>query len=100
MRNSVSKQIDSIPGSKKRFKSIDFVKGIAMLMVILVHYEQMFNIAGFFACLQQGCAIFFVASGFGITSLINNKYGGSLRKDNVSKFYLSRVKALYAGWLL
>lgn len=86
--------------TNKRYKSIDFIKGIAMIMVILVHYEQMFRISKLFYCFGQGCAIFFVASGFGIASLINKKYNGALNKDNISKFFISRINALYPGWLI
>lgn len=84
----------------RRFRSVDIVKGVAMIMVILVHYGQnyFFNFAKAFEYLQMGCQLFFVASGFGIMCLINSKYDGLLNKNNVKSFYYSRIKALAPGW--
>lgn len=71
-----------------------------MIMIILVHYGQNFltDTARLLDFLQMGCPIFFVASGFGITCLINNKYDGRLNVENTRSFYLSRYKALAPGW--
>ena len=84
----------------RRYRSVDIVKGIAMIMVILVHYGQnyYFSFAEAFGFFQMGCQVFFVASGFGIMCLINNRYGGQLTRNNVKSFYCSRVKALAPGW--
>ncbi|MCQ2440664.1 MAG: acyltransferase, partial [Clostridia bacterium] len=82
----------------KRFVSIDIIKGIAMIMVILVHYQQNFEICKWFTFFRMGCPIFFVASGFGIMCLINKKYSGYLSKKNIGNFYFSRLKALAPGW--
>lgn len=82
----------------KRIKSIDIIKGIAMIMVIMVHYEQSFGICKWFHYFQMGCPMFFVASGFGIMCLINRKFEGCLKKNNVQQFYYSRFKALAPGW--
>ena len=84
----------------KRLRSIDFMKGIAMIMIILVHYEQSFNLCKWFWYLQMGCPIFFVCSGFGIMSLIEKRYNGIIDKNNYKAFYLSRLKALAPGWYL
>lgn len=85
-----------------RFASIDIVKGIAMIMVILVHYGQNYSIGIAKACqyLQMGCPMFYVASGFGIMCLINKRYKGALNKDNIGQFYFSRFKALAPGWYI
>ena len=73
-----------------------------MIMIILVHYGQnfSFSVCEAFQYLQMGCPIFFVASGFGIMCLINNKYNGNLNKSNTRQFYGSRLKALAPGWYI
>lgn len=86
--------------NNSRIKSIDLIKGIAMIMVILVHYQQSFGICKWFHYFQMGCPMFFVASGFGIMSLINRKFGGEINAKNVKEFYLSRFKALAPGWYI
>lgn len=83
------------------YKSIDILKGIAMIMVILVHYEQSFDICKYFHYLQHGCSIFFVCSGFGIISLINKKYPYiESNKNELRDYYFSRFKTLVPGWYL
>ena len=83
-----------------RYASVDVVKGIAMIMVILVHYGQNFSIGIAKVCqyLQMGCSMFFVASGFGVICLIKKRYKGALNKENTGKFYCSRLKALAPAW--
>lgn len=71
-----------------------------MIMVILVHYQQSFGICKWFHYFQMGCPMFFVASGFGIMSLINRKFDGEINTKNVKEFYLSRFKALAPGWYI
>lgn len=96
-------RINSSEGSlmqNKRIVSIDIIKGIAMIMVILYHYQQTIDVCKWFYYLRMGCPIFFVASGFAIMCLINNRYSGELDKKNVGKFYFSRFKALAPGWYL
>lgn len=84
-----------------RIKAIDILKGIAMIMVILFHYEQGFGICKWFHYLQTGCPIFFVCSGFGIISLISRKYSSLVEDRNtLFSFYLSRFKSLAPGWYL
>lgn len=85
-----------------RYRSVDIIKGIAMIMVILVHYAQNYQIgiAKAFKYLQMGCPVFFVASGFGIMCLINSKFGGALNRKNIAGFYYSRFKALAPGWYI
>ncbi len=85
----------------KRYKSIDILKGIAMIMVVLVHYEQSFSICNYFGYLQNGCSIFFVCSGFGIISLLNKKFPSKeLNKKELIDYYFSRFKVLAPGWYL
>ena len=85
-----------------RYHSIDLIKGIAMIMVILCHYGQCFNIpvAHALQYCRMGCPVFFVASGFGIMCLINKRYNGDINKTNIRSFYLSRFKALAPGWYI
>ena len=85
-----------------RYVSVDIVKGIAMIMVILVHYglQYRIGIAKVFQYFQMGCPMFFVASGFGIMCLINKRYKGELNKENIGQFYFSRFKALAPGWYI
>ena len=82
-----------------RYASLDLIKGIAMIMVILVHYGQNYSIGIAKVCqyLQMGCPVFFVASGFGIMCLISNRYKGVLNRENTIHFYYSRFKALAPG---
>ena len=84
----------------RRYRSIDIIKGIAMIMVILVHYGQNYTlgVSKAFQYLQMGCPVFFVASGFGIMCLVNKKYDGTLNSGNIKQFFLSRLKALVPGW--
>lgn len=84
---------------KARYVSIDILKGIAIIMIILVHYNQNYlegvRLLSFF---QMGCPLFFVASGFGIAYLINGKYINDNKTYDVKNFYLSRLKAIVPGW--
>lgn len=84
---------------KNRIVSLDIIKGIAMLMVILVHYNQSFtsNIT-FFKYFQMGCQLFFVASGFGIAKSFYNKLEKSSYKKATKEFYISRVRAIAPAW--
>ena len=84
---------------KKRIVSLDIVKGIAMLMVILVHYNQSFtsNIT-FFKYFQMGCQLFFVASGFGIAKTFYKKLEKSSYKQVIKDFYTSRVRGIAPAW--
>lgn len=83
-----------------RYCSIDIAKGIAMVMIILVHYAQNYqhSISRVFQYLQMGCPVFFVASGFGIMCHIKKRYNEEWSVDNTKKFYKSRFIALAPGW--
>ena len=85
-----------------RYISVDIIKGIAMIMVILVHYGQNYNIEIAKVCryLQMGCPMFFVASGFGIRCLVNNRFKGVLNTENIGRFYYSRFRSLAPGWYI
>lgn len=83
----------------KRIVSLDIVKGIAMIMVILVHYNQNFisNIS-LFRYFQMGCQLFFVASGFGIAKTFYKRLENSSYKKATKDFYISRVRAIAPAW--
>lgn len=84
-----------------RIRSIDMFKGIAIIMVILVHFEQNFLMCRWFRYFRMGCPILFVCSGFGIMMLISKRYPSlSESRTALKDFYLSRFKALAPGWYL
>lgn len=68
-----------------------FLKGIAMLAVILSHYGQYFLEGSFLNQLGAiGCAIFFFVSGYGLSFKIN---------ENAS-YYLKKIISLYCTFLV
>ena len=70
-----------------------------MIMVILVHYNQEFKPdVPVFRYFQMGCPMFFVASGFGVASLISNKYLDINKRETAISFFLSRLKAILPAW--
>lgn len=79
-----------------RYKSLDILKGLAMIMVILVHYNQSFssNIK-LFRFGQMGCQIFFVMSGLGISFSLSKRFDSNNwgRKELLS-YYKSRVEKI------
>jgi peptidoglycan/LPS O-acetylase OafA/YrhL len=84
----------------RRIKSIDVAKGIAMLMVIIVHYNSNFfpNIS-VFRFGQMGCQIFFVTSGYGIAASFSKTMKLYKNKKEACKmFYSSRFKAIAPAW--
>lgn len=76
---------------------IDFLKGIAMIMVILVHSTQaipgMNSIFNVFVYGQLGCQIFFLASGY----LLMKSYNSG---TSVFTFYKKRIAAILPGYYL
>lgn len=78
---------------KEKYKSIDIVRGIAIIMVILCHFQQNFSRTfEIFAFGQMGCQIFFVVSGFCLTnSYLNNPVG-------ILQFYKKRLKSIVPGF--
>ena len=75
-----------------RLKSLDILKGIAITMVVLVHYNQSYaNNINAFKFGQMGCQVFFVLSGFSVTSsfckIIQNNNNNNRLIVSVKKFY-------------
>jgi len=84
----------------KRYDSVDIIRGIAMIMIIILHYCTNFHITGISLLdyFQMACPIFFVTSGFGIMCSINNKFDGRIDRSNIFRFYISRYKSLAPTW--
>ena len=80
---------------KQRWKTIDILKGFAMLMVILHHYNQKFtcNIS-LFHFFQMGCQIFFVMSGFGVSFSLSKKFDKHFEFSELMPFYQSRYRRI------
>ena len=89
-----------ISTERQRYDTIDVAKGIAMVMIILCHYRNSFGICTWMYYFEMGCPIFFVASGFGIASLIYKKFSGSINRKNIWKFYSSRFWAIAPAWYM
>lgn len=84
------------------FKSVDIVKGIAIVMIILVHYNQSF-VSNFsiFSFFSSGCQIFFVVSGFGSAISFSKKCDNNVSYKSASKvFYISRMISIAPAWYL
>lgn len=83
------------------FKAIDIIKGIAMVMVILVHYNQTFvsNIS-FLSFFSSGCQMFFVISGFGSAISFSKKCDNASYKSASKAFYISRMISIAPAWYL
>lgn len=82
----------------KRIESITFYKGIAIIMVIFVHYAQMFDVnfflnqfARFF---QMGCQIFLTLSCFSLTLSSKTKI------RSYKAFIQRRIKKIIVGYYL
>lgn len=75
-----------LQGKDNRVEYIDFLKGIAAIMVVLVHATFIGENIGIVSRLnagQMGCQLFFLLSG--VTASI------SLSKNNIKRFYLNRL---------
>lgn len=95
--------IGEIKCADKRIKSIDILKGIAMLMVVLVHFNQSFpvNNVSLFRFGQMGCQIFFVVSGFGIAKSFEKAIANnSLTKASMSFYYTRFLNIAPAYYLM
>lgn len=78
----------------KRVPALDGVRGIAILLVMLAHL----GVPGFRSGGVTGVTLFFVLSGFLITSLLVGELGSSGRID-VKQFYVRRVRRLLPALL-
>ena len=78
----------SIPHSLKYNPNLDGLRGIAILLVIFFHFFPNFVPFGF-----VGVDIFFLLSGFLITTIILKKLGEN--KFSLKEFYRNRVRRLF-----
>ncbi len=95
--------------NRRRLQTVDILKGIAIIMVIIVHYNRAFAEAriNWFNFGQMGCQIFFVISGYGIARTLSGRLSDNSGKKAVGEFYLSRFKniapafyvAIFLVWL-
>ena len=76
---------------KRRYVSLDVLKGIAMLMVILNHYNQKFTSSvALFQFTQMGCQIFFVMSGLGVSFSLAKCFRRGFDFRALAPYYKSR----------
>lgn len=61
--------------NNQRIWQVSFLKGIAIIMVVLVHSAQPFKVHGL-EFMQMGCQIFFVLSGFTLALSYDKNYTG------------------------
>lgn len=82
----------------KKIESITFYKGIAIIMVIFVHYAQIFKLNNFLnefsRFFQMGCQIFLVLSCFTLSLSNENK------KINYQKFIKHRISKIITGYYI
>ncbi|HEY6802384.1 MAG TPA: acyltransferase [Pyrinomonadaceae bacterium] len=76
----------------QHIKALDGVRGVAILLVILFHY-------GYLGCGWIGVQLFFVLSGFLITSILVKDKGKSL-KDYLKRFYWRRSLRIFPLYYL
>ena len=72
---------------------IDGLRGIAVLLVVFYHFEKIFLNTKFFQGGFVGVDIFFVISGYLITSILFNELKIS-KKISFKDFYIRRIKRI------
>lgn len=82
---------------ERHFKSIDYARGIAILMVIMVHSMQALRVFKFLSIGQIGVHIFFVVSGFSLAASINKNKD---YKNYFKKRYLAIAPGYYVTMVL
>lgn len=85
----------------QRYMSLDILKGLAMIMVILHHYNQKFTCnVRLFEFFQMGCQIFFVMSGLGVSFSLSKRFGRRLDLSELLPFYRSRYTRIAPSYYL
>ena len=79
--------------SNQRIWQVSFLKGIAIIMVVLVHSAQPFKVHGL-EFMQMGCQIFFVLSGFTLALSYDKHY------TNYKSFLQHRYIRLLPGYAM
>lgn len=79
------------------YESLDFLKGIAILMVIIVHTSQRVNMTQGYSNIamlgQLGCQMFFVISGFSLSSSFAHNH-------SLGRFYWNRFISIAPGYYI
>jgi len=92
--------------NRNRFISIDILKGIAIIMILIVHNRHfvltgelgLWNLVNFG---EMGCQIFFVLSGFGLTAAWDRNSTNKLARNNsFFRYICGRYKRILPGFLL
>jgi peptidoglycan/LPS O-acetylase OafA/YrhL len=97
-----SQTITASRRSPVRIPEFDGLRGVAILLVIIGHFSEFSakSLHPFSACAGAGVLLFFVLSGFLITSILCNEVEESHRV-NLSRFYIRRaLRLLPAVWTL
>jgi exopolysaccharide production protein ExoZ len=76
----------------KQFKTLQALRGIAALMVVLHHTDMLFGTHHLFFAGYCGVDIFFVLSGFIMTQVHSQDFGNPRR---VGEFYLKRILRIF-----
>ena len=82
----------SLEGSRAHYQGLDFLRGLAAIIVVAFHFSSRINLLGLFYHGYLAVDFFFVLSGF----VINRAYGGRLASGEISfkDFLLLRVVRL------
>ena len=82
---------------ERNLYSVDIIKGIAIIMVIIVHSAIRFNLCPLLGLITQygrfGCQAFFMLSGFTLTLSWESRNSHSLKR-----FYVRRYKSIAPGY--
>ena len=79
--------------NNQRIWQVSFLKGIAIIMVVLVHSAQPFKVHGL-EFMQMGCQVFFVLSGFTLALSYDKHY------TDYKSFLLHRYIRLVPGYIM
>lgn len=80
-----------------RNQSLDILRGIAILLVIVYHYAYLFPLSPIMNCGWIGVDLFFVLSGFLISGLLFAELG-KRGKIDVLRFYIRRGFKIYPSY--
>lgn len=84
-----------------RYTSLDILKGLAMLMIVLHHYNQKFTCnVRLFEFFQMGCQIFFVMSGLGVSYSLSKRFEKHLDMSGLMSYYKSRYRRIAPSYYL
>ena len=91
---------------KGRFIFIDLIKIISIFIIFVTHYlmdigiiNHMFSVDRLYSFIDRpnihlgmlSCSMFIICSGFGLSAFAEKKYNSEIKKENLCKFYTSRL---------